>query len=95
MKVQFVYRDDNDVISERGKTYDVISQSHGWYRIDDGHGTALYPPSMFDVLDERPVPVEERTPHATTDEEIKRYVKEQYGIDDVEFDVETVGSSNV
>ena len=65
VKVQFVTRQDGEIV-ERGNTYDVISISHGWYRIDDGY---LYPPQCFDIVDSYPTPPTEETPGLTSPED--------------------------
>jgi hypothetical protein len=93
MRVQFVFRRNGKIV-ERGKEYDVMSMSHGWYRIDDGHEPALYPPRFFDIIDPEPTPPEEEIPNVRTEDDLRRYVKEQYGLDDVEFETELVGKTD-
>ena len=56
MRVQFVKR-ENDRIVERGYVYDVLAIDDGWYKIVDDMGDeCLYPPRLFDVIEENPKP---------------------------------------
>ena len=54
MKVQFVYRENGEVV-ERGNVYDVLSTDEGWYRILTNDGVAsYYPASVLEVVEEYP-----------------------------------------
>lgn len=52
MKVKFIGESD-PVYMINGKVYDVISIEKGWYRIIDEEGEDyLYPPELFEIVDE-------------------------------------------
>ena len=52
MKVKLIGESD-PVYMINGKVYDVISIEEGWYRIIDEEGEDyLYPPELFEVVDE-------------------------------------------
>ena len=54
MKIQFVYRENGEIV-ERGKIYEVLSTDRGWYRITDADGdTCYYPGSLFDIVEPNP-----------------------------------------
>lgn len=53
IKVKFIGESD-PVYMINGKVYDVISIEMGWYRIIDEEGEDyLYPPELFEVIDEK------------------------------------------
>ena len=52
MKVKWLGKTDFVVLTNN-KIYDVISIESGWYRIiDDSGDDYLYPPDMFEIIEE-------------------------------------------
>lgn len=52
MKVRFIGKDD-PLALRNGKVYDVISVDHSWYRIiDETKEDYLYPPQLFEIVEE-------------------------------------------
>ena len=52
MKVKWLGKTDFLVLTNN-KIYDVISIERGWYRIiDDSGDNYLYPPDMFEIVEE-------------------------------------------
>lgn len=52
MKVKWLCKTDFLVLTNN-KIYDVISIERGWYRIiDDSGDDYLYPPDMFEIVEE-------------------------------------------
>ena len=52
MKVRWLGKTDFLVLTN-GKVYEVITIEKGWYRIvDDSGDDYLYPPKMFEIVDE-------------------------------------------
>lgn len=55
MKIKFI-GESNPVYMINAKVYDVISIENGWYRIIDEEGVDyLYPPELFDVVNDKDV----------------------------------------
>lgn len=53
MKVRFIGETD-PIYMINGKIYEVLSIEKGWYRIIDEEGEDyLYPPELFQVVDEK------------------------------------------
>lgn len=57
MRVKWKGKTENLILTN-GKIYDVLSIEKDWYRvIDDSGEDYLYPPELFDIIDENPKPI--------------------------------------
>ncbi len=81
MKIQFIAKDENGEVIERGNIVDVLSTECGWFRVSDGcDDDMLVPPSCVEVVELYPTPPETQPLQiGDSDEEWKAYIEKEYG----------------
>ena len=76
MKVRYI-RETKSGYFTQDQIYEVLSIERGWYRIiDDSGEDYLYPPDIFKIVENKPVPPVQDEPHNMSLDEIlfeKRY----------------------
>lgn len=81
MKVQFIAKNENGDVVERGNIVEVLSIECGWLRISDGRDDdMLIPPSCVEVIDRYPTPPETQPLQiGDSNEEWEAYIEKEYG----------------